>query len=434
MSEVVFPLNPDQYDLLYQIGQGPFTKVFLARCHTNGRLIAAKLMNIDSCEFNYALMKKEMVFWQQYDNDHPNVAKFYGSFLHESTMWILQEYIDGGSIYDIIHFGYIHGFKGEPLIATIIREVLQFLAYFHKKEQIHRHLQSSSVLITSKGEVKVTDYGYSAGLFDIGDKKNTRFIILGTACYTPPELITDAGYKESLDIWSLGIIAIELAHGMAPHSELTPMEQIIAIIGESPPGLQDRYSAQFRDFVSLCLQKNPANRPSALELLKHPFIRKGLECSYIEKVLMSSLPPLDKRFGAMMANLEASKVPFAGHENPVYFKFEINDIEENGSQNPENLVKTQVGKLFLTIKEPKVIPIEECLNKSEKVLSAPPSPSNADKIRQEAKQMSLDDIVSKVTEMEMQLETIAIDNFQLNQQIGHYSKVIKDMKEENKKA
>lgn len=434
MTDVVFPLNADQYDLLYQIGQGPFTKVFLARCHTNGRLVAAKLMNIDSCEFNYGLMKKEMVFWQQFASGHPNVTKFYGSFLHEKTIWILQEYVDGGSIYDIIRFGYIHGFKGEPLIATIIREVLQFLSYFHKKEQIHRHLQSSSILITSKGEVKVTDYGYSAGLFDIGDKRNTRFIILGTACYTPPELISDTGYKESLDIWSLGIIATELAYGAAPHSELTPMEQIIAIIGENPPSLPDRFSLQFRDFVSLCLQKNPASRPSALELLKHPFIRKGVECSYIEKVLMSSLPPLDKRFAAMMQNLESSKIPFTGHENPVYFKFEINDIEKDDFQNPENLVKTQVGKLFLTIKEPKVIPIEDCLGKSEQLPSKPASTSDEDKIKQEAKKMTLDDIVNKVTQMEMQLATIEIDNFQLNQQIGQYTKVIKDMKEENKNA
>lgn len=424
MTELTYPLSPDQYDLLYQIGQGPFTKVYLARCHSNGRLVAAKLMNLGSCEYDYPLMKKEMIFWQS-AHDHPNVVKYLGSFIHDSTIWILQEYLNGGSIYDILQFGYNHGFKEESLIATILREVLNFLSYFHKREQVHRHLQSSSILLSNKGEIKVSDYGYSAGLFETGQRKNTKFIILGTACYTAPETISDSICREPADIWSLGIIALELALGHPPHSELTPMEQIISIIGENPSALPERYSSQFREFVSACLQKNPANRATALELLKHPFIRKSLECSHIEKVLMKSLPPLEKRFQAVRQNNLAMKQPFMGHENPVYFRFDVQDFDENSENDTEILVKTQVGKLFLTIKEPKVLPINEPL---AQIQQQEESTHDEQPEKPKPAQMSLDEIINKVTDIEMSLATMEMDNFEMNKKVAQYTKIFEDLK------
>ena len=127
-----------------------------------------------------------------------------------------MEYMSGGSCYEIMRYNHPKGIGSESLIATILREVLKSLEYFHENRQLHRDVKAGNILINERGEVKIADFGIAANLLEQGQRKRARFTVIGTPCYMAPEILAAGiGYTEKADIWSLGITAIELATGSA---------------------------------------------------------------------------------------------------------------------------------------------------------------------------------------------------------------------------
>ncbi|KAL9127380.1 MAG: hypothetical protein Q9217_003736 [Psora testacea] len=241
-----------------------------------GQAVAIKVIDVENAEDEVEDIIQEISILSELHS--PHVTQYHGSFLKGSDLWIIMEFCSGGSCADLLKPGLI----AEEYICIILRELLLGLEYLHTDKKLHRDIKAANVLLGANGQVKLADFGVSGQLTATMTKKNT---FVGTPFWMAPEVIKQSGYDHKADIWSLGITALELAKGEPPYSDIHPMKVLFLIPKNPPPTLQGNYSKAFKDFVELCLRRLPQERPTARDLLKHPFIRRAKKTTYLTELI-----------------------------------------------------------------------------------------------------------------------------------------------------
>ncbi|XP_006460100.1 hypothetical protein AGABI2DRAFT_219768 [Agaricus bisporus var. bisporus H97] len=268
--------NPaSQYTLLEKLGTGSFGVVYKGMHNETKQVVAIKQIDLEDSDDDISEIQQEIASLAQCDSEY--VTKYYGSFVVDYKLWIVMEYLAGGSCLDLLKAGPF----SEAHIAVICRELLLGLDYLHTEGTIHRDIKAANVLLSSSGKVKLADFGVAAQL-----SNTLRHTFVGTPFWMAPEVIRQAGYDVKADMWSLGITAIEMAKGEPPLAEYHPMRVLFLIPKAKPPVLEGpSFSSAFKEFIAQCLTKDPAARPTANELLQHRFIRSARRTSYLTELI-----------------------------------------------------------------------------------------------------------------------------------------------------
>eukprot|EP01126_Amoeba_proteus_P057894 TRINITY_DN7413_c0_g1_i1.p1 TRINITY_DN7413_c0_g1~~TRINITY_DN7413_c0_g1_i1.p1 ORF type:complete len:441 (+),score=102.80 TRINITY_DN7413_c0_g1_i1:61-1383(+) len=288
-------VNPTQNpNLLYEdfrkCGEGASGEVFLATEKTTGRDVAVKKMELNKESERMIITEIGIMKTSK----HENVIAFYDSFLLDRQLWVVMEYCDGGCLTDILEEDTI--FMSETQIAYCCRETLKALTYIHDAQRIHRDIKSDNLLLTMQGGIKLSDFGYAAQLQSSKTKRNT---IVGTPYWMAPELIRGRDYNNKVDVWSLGIMVMEMAEGEPPYMEFPPLRALFLITTKGVPGLQQEelWSEDFLNFTYSCLETQVEKRPTSHHQLEHPFIRTA--CNVTEWIGLVVAAQEAKKSGEM---------------------------------------------------------------------------------------------------------------------------------------
>ncbi|XP_018414770.1 PREDICTED: serine/threonine-protein kinase PAK 6 [Nanorana parkeri] len=247
-----------------KIGEGSTGVVCIAREKHSGRQVAVKMMDLRKQQ-RRELLFNEVVIMRDYQ--HANVVEMYKSYLVGEELWVMMEYVQGGALTDIVSQTRLN----EEQIATVCKSVLQALEYLHSQGVIHRDIKSDSILLTLDGRVKLSDFGFCAQISkDVPKRKS----LVGTPYWMAPEVIIRSSYGTEVDIWSLGIMVIEMVDGEPPYFSDSPVQAMKRLRDNPPPKLRNAHKASpvLRDFLDRMLTREAADRGTAKELLDHFFL------------------------------------------------------------------------------------------------------------------------------------------------------------------
>ncbi|GMH43689.1 hypothetical protein BSKO_11611 [Bryopsis sp. KO-2023] len=257
--------------ILKRLGDGASSVVHKGFIAKKNEFVAIKRMNVFDRETRHQLMNDLKALCDAPAT--PELVKFHGAY-HDSDagqISIVLDYMDGGSLGDILEKV---GCIPEKELSHITRQVLKGLVHLHRdRHMVHRDIKPANILLSLDGSTKISDFGISAFI------DNTLAVcrtFLGTVTYMSPERIQNEHYSFPADIWSLGLALIECATGRYPYAASEgPLQLMIQVLEEPVPlPSEDAYSPELCDFVGRCMKKDPLERPTAEELLKHPFIQK----------------------------------------------------------------------------------------------------------------------------------------------------------------
>ncbi|XP_037981698.1 serine/threonine-protein kinase PAK 3-like isoform X2 [Motacilla alba alba] len=263
LKRIVNNKNPTmKYTELANIGSGTFGEVVRALTNATGKEVAIKKINLQALRKKQLRVNELMVMNM---NENPNLVNYLDGYFVDEQFWLVMEYMDGGTLSDVISRTYL----SEDETAAISRECLRGLNFLHSNHVIHQDVKSENILLRTDGSVKLADFGLFAQL---RPEQSRRSSVASTSGWMAPEVVTGQPYGPKVDIWSFGIVGIQMVEREVPYKNASPvLVKILTARGERPQLRQpNRFSPSLCDFLSCCLQRDETRRWSAEELLKHP--------------------------------------------------------------------------------------------------------------------------------------------------------------------
>ncbi|ODQ64523.1 Pkinase-domain-containing protein [Nadsonia fulvescens var. elongata DSM 6958] len=286
LRQICAPQNPKtMYGKMIKIGQGAsggvFTAVSLGGNNDMGKSlsVAIKQMNLQQQPKKELIINEILVMRE---SRHKNIVNFIESYLvpgeHERdlSLWVVMEYMQGGSLTDVVTYNTMT----EGQIGAVCRETLRGLDHLHSKGVIHRDIKSDNVLLSLDGDIKLTDFGFCAQINESSNSNNKRTTMVGTPYWMAPEVVSRKEYGPKVDIWSLGIMAIEMVEGEPPYLNESPLRALYLIATNGTPKLKNEelLSEVFKSFLHWSLCVAAEDRADATELLDHEFLKYSDHC------------------------------------------------------------------------------------------------------------------------------------------------------------
>ncbi|KAK6016088.1 kinase domain protein [Ostertagia ostertagi] len=286
------------------VGEGSTGTVLAAYKLSSKQIVAVKRMNLRKQQRRELLFNEVSIMR---DYQHANIVRMYSSHIVGDELWVVMEYMEGGSLTDIV----TQTRMTEPQIATVALQVLRALEFLHSRRVIHRDIKSDSILLKADGTVKVetekklallfsymfdvsslgrifssqvSDFGFCGQLSDEFPRRRS---LVGTPYWTAAEVIARQPYDTGADIWSFGIMLIEMVEGEPPLFNEQPFQAMKMIRDEPAPKFNPtaNVSPELAHMLSRCLVKDPSQRATASELLRHPLLTKAQHPSCIAHLI-----------------------------------------------------------------------------------------------------------------------------------------------------
>jgi len=264
----------DKLENFIKIGEGSTGIVCIAMDRSgSGAQVAVKRMDLRKQQ-RRELLFNEVVIMRDYH--HSNIVEMYDSYLVEDELWVVMEFLEGGALTDIV----THSRMDEEQIATVCKQCLKALAFLHSQGVIHRDIKSDSILLGADGTIKLSDFGFCA---QVSPELPKRKSLVGTPYWMSPEVISRLPYGPEVDIWSLGIMIMEMVDGEPPFFNEPPLQAMRRIRDMPPPKLKNsqKVSPRLHGFLDKMLVRDPAQRATAAELLHHPFLNQAGDSSLL---------------------------------------------------------------------------------------------------------------------------------------------------------
>ncbi|MBN3281709.1 MP2K1 kinase, partial [Polyodon spathula] len=307
-KQKVGELKDDDFEKICELGAGNGGVVFKVSHRPSGLIMARKLIHLEiKPAIRNQIIRELQVL---HECNSPYIVGFYGAFYSDGEISICMEHMDGGSLDQVLKKA---GRIPERILGNVSIAVIKGLAYLREKHKImHRDVKPSNILVNSRGEIKLCDFGVSGQLID-----SMANSFVGTRSYMSPERLQGTHYSVQSDVWSMGLSLVEMAIGRypIPPPDSSEMEQIFGcpvegdqstnetspkppgraasshgpdsrppmaifelldyIVNEPPPKLPSIFNEEFQDFVNKCLIKNPAERADLKQLVAHSFIKRA---------------------------------------------------------------------------------------------------------------------------------------------------------------